>query len=188
MKRALELDPFNTVIQSWYSFDLLGRGRYDEAIEAARSAVETTPNHLLASSHLIVALHAKGMDKEAVNAYKAWATAVGDRKAVEILEQGYAEGGPAEAMKRLADWGEAKITTCAYDICSLYAMAGANQQALDLLERLFEEREPNMPAIGFDPTFAGLRKEPRFLNLLRQLNFPEDVLQRYREDFENKAQ
>jgi hypothetical protein len=85
-------------------------------------------------------------------------------------------------MRRLADWGEAKVTTCPYDICSLYAMAGADQQALDLLERLFEEREPNMPAIGIDPSFAGLLKEPRFQNLLRRLNFPEDVLAKYLED------
>jgi tetratricopeptide (TPR) repeat protein len=92
MERALELDPFHTVIQSWHSFDLVAHGRYDDAIEVARKAVETAPNHLLASAHLIVSLHAKGMGKEAVDAYKTWATA--------RLSRSWGRVTPKEAQRR----------------------------------------------------------------------------------------
>jgi hypothetical protein len=58
------------------------------------------------------------------------------------------------------------------------AMAGKNQQALDWLERDFELRSAGITRIGVNPAFIGLRKEPRFQELLRRMNFPEDVIAR----------
>ena len=36
-----------------------------------------------------------------------------------------------------------------------------------------------MPYIGVDAKFDGLRNEPRFQDLLRRMNFPEEILAGY---------
>jgi hypothetical protein len=59
------------------------------------------------------------------------------------------------------------------DAASNCAMAGDLARALDLLERAYEEREPNMPYIGCHPMFDSLRAEPRFLALMRKMNLPQ---------------
>ena len=44
------------------------------------------------------------------------------------------------------------------------------------LERAFEERDPNLPNIGWGEIADLLREDPRFEDLLRRMNFPEDVI------------
>jgi hypothetical protein len=56
-----------------------------------------------------------------------------------------------------------------------------NQKALDWLERGFEERDPNMPYIG-GRGYKGMRDEPRYQDLLRRMNFPEDAIARILEE------
>jgi hypothetical protein len=60
----------------------------------------------------------------------------------------------------------------------MFVMAGQKQQALDWLERGCEQRHINIVGIGMNPVFKGLRDEPRFQELLRRMNFPEDVIAR----------
>jgi len=58
------------------------------------------------------------------------------------------------------------------DVASLYAIAGEKVQALEWLEKGFEERDPNMPYLDLYPEFETLRSEPRFQDLLRRMNLP----------------
>jgi hypothetical protein len=52
-------------------------------------------------------------------------------------------------------------------------MAQEYDEALEWLERAFETRDPNMPYITL-PVFDPLRSDPRFQDLLRRMNLPED--------------
>jgi hypothetical protein len=52
-------------------------------------------------------------------------------------------------------------------------MAQEYDEALEWLERAFETRDPNMPYIAL-PVFDPLRSDPRFQDLLRRMNLPED--------------
>ncbi len=47
------------------------------------------------------------------------------------------------------------------------------EQALDWLEKAYEERNWYLVFINVDPTFDPLRDNPRFQQLLRRMNFPE---------------
>jgi tetratricopeptide (TPR) repeat protein len=155
-------------------------GQHDEAIEVRRNILKTVPNHPMALSGLRASYYEKGMYEEAFEADKTRLTASGDPEAVEALEHGYAEGGYQRAMSRVAERMVAKTRT-AYvkptDIAGLYRDAGRSQEALDWLERAFEERDPDMPYIGV--FWKGFRDEPRYQSLLRRMNFPEDVLTGY---------
>ena len=64
------------------------------------------------------------------------------------------------------------------DIASGFTTTGINRQALDWLERGFEVHDPNLPYIPVFPTFYNLHGEARFQDLLKRMNYPEDVLAR----------
>jgi hypothetical protein len=102
----------------------------------------------------------------------------GDLEAVEVLERGYAEGGFHGAYSRLAEWQAAHWPRpWVYPL----VWAGKTQQALDRLEREFEERDPHTPYLGVNYA-KSLRDEPRFQDLLRRMNLPEDVIARILND------
>ena len=59
------------------------------------------------------------------------------------------------------------------EIAGLYASAGANDRALEWLERAIKGRDPNMVLLSVHPRWDPLRSDPRFQDLLRRMNFPE---------------
>ena len=140
MQRALELDPLNTLLQALYGMVLLdGARRPDDAIEQFRNVLRTVPNHPIALACLVEAFYAKGMYGETYEAAKSNWTASGHPEAVEALERGYSEAGFTGAMSRLAEWRVARLGRKGFAPVFNYIAAGKNQQALDCLERAFEE-------------------------------------------------
>lgn len=57
-------------------------------------------------------------------------------------------------------------------IARLYAHAGEQEAALDLLDRAYADRFFSMSAIAVDSDWDALRDHPRFLELLRRMNLP----------------
>jgi len=110
-----------------------------------------------------------------------------DPEALKTVEGGYEEGVFTEAMSRLSErmaGRSAAAYALPFDLARNYVMAPKNQQALDWLQRGFEEGDPNMPYIGLTPVFDGLHDEPRFRDLLLRLNFPADVRDRYLDEYQ----
>lgn len=59
-------------------------------------------------------------------------------------------------------------------VAFVYAALEDNEKTLHALEQGFEEREPLMFALKVYPRWDGLRDDPRFQELVRRMNFPED--------------
>jgi len=176
IERALELDPFNPMFQTFYGMDLLFVRRYDEAIAQFRNTLRTVPNHVRAHLGLYRAFHQKQMYEEALAETKAFFAAIGDREVVEALERGYAEAGYARAMSLAAETLAARSRTtfvAPHSVVTLYALAGENDQALEWLERGYDERDPNMPYLSVERVLDNLRDDPRFQDLLRRMNLPQ---------------
>jgi tetratricopeptide (TPR) repeat protein len=57
-------------------------------------------------------------------------------------------------------------------IVKAYARLGENAQALAWLERGFQQRDSSMMYLKTDPSFDGLRDEPRFVDLVRRVGLP----------------
>jgi len=177
IERAIELDPHNSQLQASYCQNLIFIGRYDDAIAQCRKALETAPNSLTAHTGLQGAYHKKGMYPQAFEHWKAKYSILGHREVVEALDRGYAKGGYARAMVLAAEKLEALSRTtyvAPFNIAALYANAGKTDKALDWLEKAYDDRDPTTPAIYVVPTFINLHSEPRFRELLRRMNLPQN--------------
>ncbi len=174
-ERAVVLDPFNPLFHGWYAAVLYSQRRYDAAIASAREAQRFQQDHPVATSMLWYAYEKKGMEKEAIEAAKACARVMYNDPRIEApLDEGYAQGGYAEAMKRGAEFLIARIpeTFCLPgDIAMFYAMAGEKSKSLDWLEKGLDIHDPGMPYLGM-PYFDDIRPEPRFQDLLRRMGLP----------------
>jgi len=57
----------------------------------------------------------------------------------------------------------------ASSIAGLHAILGEKEQALTWLQKAYEERAGGITFIKVNPTFDGLRSDPRFQELLRRV-------------------
>jgi serine/threonine protein kinase/Tfp pilus assembly protein PilF len=176
IKRALDLDPFNVTIQSFYLADLVFARRYDEAVVEGRKVLAMQPGNPLGLSFLYVVYAAKGMDKEAMAELKDYLKLYEVPDIERVIERGFAAAGLHGAMGRAADAlallakdGQA----LPWDVAGLYVLAGENGRALDWLERAYEGRDPNMPYLRL-PFLDPLRSEPRFQAIFRRLGLEGD--------------
>jgi tetratricopeptide (TPR) repeat protein len=177
IERAIELDPHNSLFQARYCQNLLFEGRYDDAIAQCRKALETAPYSMPAHTGLRIAFDKKGMYPQALEHWKAIYATRRQREVVEALDRGYAEAGYARAMALAAEKLAALSSTVHVqhvNIAELYAKAGKTDEALAWLEKAYDVRDNSMPLINVSPTFASVRSEPRFKELLRRMNLPQN--------------
>jgi TolB-like protein/Tfp pilus assembly protein PilF len=170
--RALKLDPFNVTIHSFYALDLVFARRYDDAIAESRNTLKMQPDNGVALGALYMALAAKGMEKEALDAIRqTWPSP--DVHAA--MDRGFAESGFRGAMRRGADVladAARRNETLPIEPVEFYIYAGDTSRALDWLERAYEARDPNLPYLRL-PIYDPLRSAPRFQSLLRRIGLPQ---------------
>jgi tetratricopeptide (TPR) repeat protein len=174
--RARELDPFNSLFQAMHAMDLHYARRYDDALALLRNTLTTTPSDLTTLATLRTTYHLLGRYDEATKMWKASLAAAGDREAEEVLDRGYAEEGYAGALIRLAELMIERSRTThvtPWRIATLYTRACNHEEALHWLEQAYDAHDVNMPYIGVDPIFDGLRADPQLLDLLRRMNLPQ---------------
>ncbi len=64
----------------------------------------------------------------------------------------------------------------AFDLAVLYTGLGEKQQALDWLEKAYEERSSFLIYMTWEPRLDPLRHEPRFQEIVRRVGFPPGAL------------
>ena len=172
-KKAIQLDPLNTLPNTdlpWFFY--LAR-RYDEATAQIRTTLELDPNNAFAHLVLGWCLVGKGKIAEARDEFQKAATlddlpwyrgslgytcaVLGDRaKAEQILRE-------VEDLSKHRYFSPSNVAT-------VYLGLGENEKAFDWLEKAFEDRDPVLWWIGGDQLYDSLRDEPHFKALLQKLN------------------
>jgi tetratricopeptide (TPR) repeat protein len=174
-QRGMALDPLNDDVRANYALDLYWARRYDDALAQANEVLRKQPDNYFALGAVILAGHAKQHYADVIAAAARQYEVVGMSEIAEALRGTYRESGYAEAFRKAAAVEMAKHVgngSVAYDIAFLLSIAGDRAQALDWLERAYQERNPSMPFIGCDSVFDPLRSEPRFQALLRKMGLP----------------
>jgi serine/threonine-protein kinase len=175
IERAIELDPFNALFHGLYGMVLVYLRRYDDAIAASNTGLAIKHN-TVARHALQYGLIAKGMHDEQLAIQRARIAL--DPERVAAFERGLAEGGYQGAQRGIADvlasrYGkQGKWVFWSKLIALRYLDAGDYDQAIDWLEKAYEDHDPNMPYIGMPTFWDPLHSYPRYQDLLRRMNLP----------------
>jgi TolB-like protein len=174
VKRGLELDPINFFSQGFFVAHLLHLCKYDDAIVKLRAILRIEPNYPLAHRYLWICYHQKQMYDKALEEAKRYFTAAGKNEITNLLALGYAEVGYQGAMNLAAE--KMKETSKQTNIqpiwiARFYAYAGKKNPAIKWLKKSFEERDPHLVNLGVSRDWDNLRDDPRFQDLLQQMNF-----------------
>jgi TolB-like protein/DNA-binding winged helix-turn-helix (wHTH) protein/Tfp pilus assembly protein PilF len=175
MRKAENLDPLSLIINADLA-ELLGLAHsYDESIRQSRKTIEMDPNFALAHNQLAQAYLEKHMYAEAVAELQKAVKLSGDSPTcLANLARAYvATGKRSEAVKLLADLKKRSHPgySNAAEIAMIYASLGDTDQAMNWLEKGFEERFN--PGVLLRPGFDPLRSDPRFVDLMRRIGLPE---------------
>jgi tetratricopeptide (TPR) repeat protein len=171
IRRAQELDPLSLIINMDLGRIFIFRGQYDEAIAQLQKTLEMDPDFGVARFNLGVAYEGKGMYEEAIEEYQKMSAGTGR----DHPRTGYVyalSGKRGEAKKVLDELKEESknrpVSPLAMAV--IHAGLGENEQAIDLLEKSLEQGDADLLYfLGVQPTWDGLRSEPRFQALLRRI-------------------
>ena len=174
MRKAENLDPLSLIINADLAELLLLTHSYDESVIQSRKIIEMDPAFAIGHKQLGDAYLLKQMDKEAVaELQKAVRLSGGSPICIAELARAYVAAGKMnEAVKLLSDLEKRSTAsfTDAPQIAMIYASMGNNEQAMNWLERAYEERFN--PSILLRSGFRPLRSDPRFEDLLRRVGLP----------------
>jgi tetratricopeptide (TPR) repeat protein len=62
-----------------------------------------------------------------------------------------------------------------YGFAMIHTGLGEYDEAIEWLEKAYDERNLWMPFLQVEPRFDPLRSDPRFQDLVRRMNFPEQA-------------
>jgi TolB-like protein/DNA-binding winged helix-turn-helix (wHTH) protein/Tfp pilus assembly protein PilF len=173
--RYLELDPLSPAAKTHLGTHYKMARQYDLAIEVLRGTVELAPNFPDAYGELASSYIGKGAYQEAAIAAQKAVTLTGGKAYLGLLGQAYAIGGRrTEATKILQ---EIRGVSCgrfvpAISTVEVLIALGEKDQAIERLQRAFEEHDQLIPYLKVWFMFDPLRSDPRFQDLLRRMNSP----------------
>src|ERR1700678_503488 len=171
MKKAENLDPLSLIINADLAELLVLAHSDDESVRQSRKTIEMDPNFALAHNQLAQAYLQKQMYAEAVAELKTAVQLSGGSPAfIANLARAYvASGKRSEAVKLLGDLKKSANPgySNASEIAVIYAALGDTDQAMNWLEKGYEERFN--PGVLLRPGFDPLRSDLRFQNLVRRI-------------------
>jgi TolB-like protein/DNA-binding winged helix-turn-helix (wHTH) protein/Flp pilus assembly protein TadD len=174
MRKAENLDPLSLIINADLAELLVLAHSYDESIRQSRKTIEMDPNFALAHNQLGQAYLQEHMNEEAVaELQKAVQLSVGSPTSIANLARAYvAVGKRSDAQKLLSDLKKRSSPSSSYaaEISVIYAALGDADQAMNWLEKGYEERFN--PGVLLRPGFDPLRSDPRFESLVRRVGLP----------------
>jgi TolB-like protein/DNA-binding winged helix-turn-helix (wHTH) protein/Flp pilus assembly protein TadD len=174
MRKAENLDPLSLIINADLA-ELLGLAHsYDDSIRQSRKTIEMDPNFALAHNQLAQAYLQKHMYADAVSELQKAVELSGDSPTcIANLARAYVASGKRSEAVKLLDVLK-KRSSAGYsnssEIAMIYASLGDTEQAMNWLEKGFEERFN--PGVLLRPGFDPLRSDPRFQNLVHRIGLP----------------
>ena len=172
MRRALELDPLSSIINTDAGQILLLARLTDEAIAQCQKTIKLDPQFNQVYWYLGLLYEQKGMFDQAFGAFLKATPGLSDST------QGAATG-TASHVSDLKGYWRSRIAmlqrqskkhyVSPYTFAVSYARLGNGDRALDNLERAFDERYPSIVFVQIEPVFDSLRSDPRFSGLLRRM-------------------
>jgi adenylate cyclase len=172
--RLAELfDPLNLTVKAVVGMVTFFAGQFDRAIEQLQNTVELDPNIALVRLALGWSYERTGQYSKAIQEIKeAMSLAKSDLFGAGFLGHAYARSGDrreaSAVLEGLIEASKRRYVPPYYQALILAGL-GDRGRALDRLEKSLDSRDDFASYIKVDPRFDDLRREPRFVGLLRRM-------------------
>jgi len=170
--RAVELDPLSPIIAVAQANNYIMAGRYDEAINQIRKALELDPQFGYANSNLGLALEYKGDVPGAIAEFKRAHQLNNDPLSLAYLGNLQGKSGniteAANILAELEQLAKSKYVP-AYAFALVHVGLGNRADALRWLEKSYTDRSEDIAYIGVDRLLDPLRDDPGFQDLVRRV-------------------
>jgi eukaryotic-like serine/threonine-protein kinase len=176
IRRARELDPVSSTINANVGILLYDARRFDESREALDRALELDPDFASTRGWLgLLYLEKKSDDSAITEMRKAVTLSKGSTQFVAMLGYAYATSGRKGEARRILD--ELAVTSRhryvpSYYIAFIYVGLKETDQAMQWLQKAYDERSNHLQYINVDPPLDPLRSDPRFRDLVRRVGLP----------------
>jgi adenylate cyclase len=171
-KRALELSPFDVLMNLHLAWHYYYARQYDQAFDQIQKTIEMDKTFVGPWPGLILEQQRKYA--EAIASFEEQLRLSPSRNSILIaaLAHAYAVSGNREAAQKiiseLQELAKTKYIS-SFQIASIYAGLGENDQAFAWLEKAYEERSPELVNLKIEPSFDNLRSDPRFTDLAARI-------------------
>lgn len=167
MKKALELDPNNLLIQMLGAVELGMESKYDSCISRLNQLQTIMPDNPLVLGMLFLCYTSSDKNDLAINTLSK---ILSDETAVEILDKAYINSDFNNALNEAAnislDLGNYQLSM------TLYAIIGNTDKTLFYLEQLYIRKDSWVPYMGLAPELVPYHNEPRFIEIMKGMNLP----------------
>ena len=175
-ERALARDPLSASLSHNRAVQLSLAGKYDSAIDECRRTIDLDPSFAVAYEVMAASYGAKGMYREALSLIEN-ASRLNPRNAMSLALLGYVRASlkqdreARQVLEQLATSAQQRyIPALAFAV--VHVGLDEKDQAFAWLEKAYEERANRLAYLAFEPTWARLRSDPRFDDLLRRIGLP----------------
>ena len=179
-ERALELDPYSPFINNGLARQYYLSRQYEKAIARCQMGLQINPAYLPARIQLALAYEQTGrlddatMELENVAKMLRQSTPPVELPVLNaLLGHAYAAAGrKADAQQQLNILqGTKRYIPPSYPAL-IYMGLGNKDQALNALQRGFNDRSEHMLYLGLEPLVDPLRRDPRFTSLVQKVGLP----------------
>jgi tetratricopeptide (TPR) repeat protein len=171
----MQLDPLSAYNQALYGVILYFVRRHEEAIAQFQSALNTAPDSAVATCGLWYTFNITNKRDQALRAAERCLGHYSNDVSA-ILAEGYADGGYASAMRRVADRlaaGVSGVYVAPIDVHLAYLHAGEKDLGLQWLSKSVDARDPNVSGALRDPFVRdSLGNDPRFQAIVGRTKLP----------------
>jgi TolB-like protein/Flp pilus assembly protein TadD/tRNA A-37 threonylcarbamoyl transferase component Bud32 len=176
-KRAQGLDPLSPIVNSHLGWLLLSAGQVDDATAQFRKTLEFDPDSVSAHQGLGESSAVAGRAAEAIAELQR-AYALSEQSPVVLGDLGGAfarQHRTADAARTLGDLKtrSGREYVPASSFATIYAALGDKPNALQWLEKGFDEHDFSLAELRMSPSLASLRDEPRFQALITKVGIPK---------------
>jgi serine/threonine-protein kinase len=171
VQRARADDPLSLIINTRLGTMLFWTRAYDSSASQLRHTLELDSTYALAHSQLSRAYLMLGHCKDAIREAEKYSAVVGNYESANLGYSAAVCGDTALARRELQmRLDEIKKHYVSADVIArLYAGMGEKTQALDWLEKAYDERTWSLFLLKVEPMYDNLRGEPRFQALVRKM-------------------
>jgi tetratricopeptide (TPR) repeat protein len=173
---ALELDPFDLIMNIHVSCHHQMARNYEQAFEQAQSTLQMEPGFHWGYFFRGLAREQMGKLQKAVADFeKSLELSGGSTVMLSALGHAYAAAGESDravnVLRKLKRLSETRFVST-YEIGLIHCALGQTEEAFEWLEKAYQERSGWLPYLKVEPRLDALRVDRRFADLLRRVGLP----------------